>query len=146
LDRKEVARILRRPPRLNPALEKRCHRANNVLAGWYTDRTFVAKHRPLVLPIKATQQKRPSFWMLANRYAPDVYPGLILRELSRVGAVERLEDGRVRARRRRYRGRGFSNECLSQIRSRVRDLLLTTSRFAPSSKSEERNKRQQRPS
>jgi acyl-CoA synthetase (AMP-forming)/AMP-acid ligase II len=141
LDRKEVARILERPPRMNLALETRCQRANKVLAGWYTDRTFVANHRPLVLPIKAMQQERPSFWMLANRYAPDVYPGLILRELSRVGAVERLEDGRVRARRRRYRGRDFSDQHLSEIRSRVRDLLLATG-LAPSRKSKERNKRQ----
>jgi hypothetical protein len=143
LDRKEVARILKRPPRMSPALETRSHRANKVLAGWYTDRTFVENHRPLVLPIKTTQRKRPSFWMLANRYAPGVYPGLILLELCRVGAVERLEDRRVRARRRRYRGKGFSNECLSEIRSRVRDLLLLTG-FAPSRKSEERNKGQQR--
>ena len=40
--------------------------------------------------------------MLANRYAPDVYPGLILRELSRIGALEKLQNGKVRALMRRY--------------------------------------------
>ena len=102
LDRKEVGQILKNPPRVKPALETRC-RANKVLAGWYGDRTFVHMAKPLALPIKATERKRPSFWMLVNRYAPDVYPGLILSELSRVGALEKLQDGRVRARTRRYR-------------------------------------------
>jgi hypothetical protein len=115
LDRKEVAQILRHPPRVNPALETRC-RANKVLAGWYADRTFVHKARPLALPVKTTEGHRPSFWMLANRYAPDVYPGLILRELSRVGALEKLQDGRVRARMRRYRSRNASKRVLSEIR------------------------------
>lgn len=116
LDRKEVSRILKHPPRANPALEGRCHLANKVLAGWHTDRAFVHDGRPLLLPIKARERKRPSFWMLARRYAPDVYPGLILRELSRVGALERLHDGRVRPRMRRYRVK-------SQMRFRLQDLL-----------------------
>lgn len=102
LDRKEVARILKRPPRMAPALEARRHPANKVLAGWYGDRTFIHNQKPRVLPIKAADPKGPSFWMLASRYAPNVYPGLILRELSRVGALENLHDGRVRARKRSY--------------------------------------------
>ena len=101
LDRKEVGQILKSPPRVNPALETRS-RANKVLAGWYDDRAFVRNAKPLALPIKAAERSRPSFWMLANRYAPDVYPGLILRELSRVGALKKLQDGRVRALMRRY--------------------------------------------
>jgi uncharacterized protein DUF6502 len=101
LDRKQVARILKHPPRVDPALEARC-RINKVLSGWYEDRTFAHNAKPRVLPIKTTQRRRPSFWMLANRYAPDFYPGLLLRELSRVGALEKLQDGRVRARMRHY--------------------------------------------
>lgn len=102
LDRKEVSQILKGPPEVNRALETRC-RVNRVLAGWYDDRTFAYRSKPLALSIKGENRKRPSFWMLARRYAPDVYPGLILRELSRVGALEKLKDGRVRARIRRYR-------------------------------------------
>jgi hypothetical protein len=105
LHRKEVGQILRRSPRVDPGLETR-GRANKVLAGWHGDPTFAHKAKPLALPIKAAERKRPSFWMLANRYAPDVYPGLILRELARVGALKTLQDGRVRARMRRYRSKG----------------------------------------
>lgn len=121
LSRKEVSRILNDPPRVNPAWKGRCHLANKVLTAWYTDRAFVHDGRPLLLPIKATQRKRPSFWMLARRYAPDVYPGLILRELSRVGALEKSRDGRVRPRKRRYRVK-------SKVRLRVHDLLGDISR------------------
>jgi hypothetical protein len=109
LDRKEVGQILRCPPRINPALETRS-RANKVLAGWYDDRTFVHKARPLPLPVKAAERNRPSFWMLATRYAPDVYPGLVLRELSRIGALEKLQNGRVRALRRRYSDEGRTSD------------------------------------
>lgn len=124
LNRKQVARILKHPPRVDPALETRCHRANKVLAGWYEDRTFAQNNRPLVLPIKATEHKSPSFWTLANRYAPDVYPGLILRELSRIGALETLRDGRVRLRLRRYRVNRVNRVYLNEMRVRLQDLLL----------------------
>lgn len=121
LDRKEVARILKHPPRVDPALETRCHRANRVLAGWYEDRAFVHKNKPLVLPIRATERKSPSFWMLAKRYAPGVYPGLILRELTRIGALEKVHDGRIRPRLRRYRVKHLSNQHLSDMRSLVQE-------------------------
>jgi hypothetical protein len=101
LDRKEVARLLSRPPRTESRLEARSHPGDRVLEGWHSDRTFARKGRPLALSIKASRSKLASFWSLASRYAPGVYPGLLLRELLRVGAVEALRDGRVRARTRR---------------------------------------------
>ena len=123
LDRKQVAKILKHPLRVDPALETRC-RTKKVLAGWYGDRSFAHNAKPLELPIKTTERKRrPSFWILASRYAPDVYPGLILRELSRVGALEVLKDGRVRARMRHFKARSLTKETLREMRSRVKDLL-----------------------
>jgi hypothetical protein len=101
LDRKEVARVLGQPLRTQFRPEARSHPGDRVLQGWYSDRTFAGKGRPLALSIKASQSKLASFWSLATRYAPGVYPGLLLRELLRVGAVEALRDGRVRARTRR---------------------------------------------
>lgn len=124
LNRKQVSQILKHSPRVDPALKTRC-RANEVLAGWHGDRTFAPKAKPLVLPIKSTERKRPSFWMLASRYAPDVYPGLMIRELSRVGALQKLQDGRVRARMRHYRN-NISHEYWSEVRWRVQDLLRIT--------------------
>jgi Family of unknown function (DUF6502) len=123
LDRKQVAKILKHPPRVDPALETRC-RAKKVLAGWYGDRSFARNAKPLELPIKTTERKRrPSFWMLARRYAPDFYPGLILRELSRVGAVEKLKDGRVRVRMRHFTARSLTEQTLREVRSQVEHFL-----------------------
>ena len=100
LGRKEVARILKAP---DPSLRPLDHPANRVLEAWHTDGIFVVGNRPRSLPVKGGKSKRPSFWALATRYAPDVYPGLLLRELRRTGAVAELKDGRVQARMRCYR-------------------------------------------
>lgn len=125
VDRGEVARILKGPPRVDPGIDIRRHRVNKVLTGWYSDAHFVDKGRPLLLQVKASEHRQPTFWTLAKRYAPGVYPGLILGELVRVGAVVKLEDGRVRVRMRRYRTREFNDESLSEVGSRVRDLMQT---------------------
>ena len=124
VDRAEVTRILRGPPRVDPGLETR-RQVNKVLAGWHSDRDFVDENRPLTLRIKARNHGGKSFWALVNRYAPGVYPGLLLNELIRVHAVQRLKDGRVRVRMRRYRSGLLSDESLRQIGYRTRDLMRT---------------------
>jgi len=124
VDRAEVARILKRPPRVDSEIEARRH-VNRVLAGWYSDRDFVHGNRPLLLQIKANKHIRATFWTLVNRYAPGVYPRVMLDELVRVRAVRKLDDGRVQVRMRRYRAGEFSDESLRQIGSCVRDLMRT---------------------
>lgn len=123
LDRKAVSLILKSPPRMGPASETHSQCANRVLAGWHSDPAFAKDDTPRVLPIKSVGSKRPSFWTLARRYSPGIYPGLILRELCRVGAVEKVQGGRVRARTRRYRARELSDEHASEMDPRVRKLL-----------------------
>jgi uncharacterized protein DUF6502 len=125
IDRAEVSRILESPPAVGLALEARRNRANRVLVGWHSDPRFLDRDGPLVLPIKDEDRRRPSFWTLVNRYAPGVYPGLILSELFRVGAAEKLADQRVRARMRQYEAKHFSDEVLREMGTRVRDLLRT---------------------
>jgi hypothetical protein len=125
VDRGEVRRILEGPPRVGSALETRRHRANRVLAAWHSDQDFIARGEPLVLPIKVGDRRRPSFWKLVRRYAPGVYPGLILGELCRVGAAEKLADGRVRVRMLQYKAKEFSDKGLNEMGSRARDLLHT---------------------
>jgi hypothetical protein len=125
IDRGEVSRILGSAPAVGPVLEARRNRANRVLLGWHSDPRFLDRDGPLVLPIKHEDRRRPSFWTLVNRYAPGVYPGLILSELFRVGAAEKLNDQRVRARMRQYKAKDFSDEALTEMGARVRDLLRT---------------------
>lgn len=126
LDRAEVARILKDAPRVQPWIEMRRNRVNRVLAGWHLDRDFFAGSRPAILHIKQARPRRRTFWTLANRYAPGVYPGLILSELVRMGVVEKLTDGRVHVLTRRHRRAEFGNKTLSDLGARIRDLLQTT--------------------
>jgi len=130
VDRGEVARILNTRPAVGSTFETHRHRANRVLAGWYSDRSFIGNGVPLVLPIKSAERKHPSFWALARRYAPGVYPGLILSELCRVGAAEKLANGCVRVRMRQYKAQTFSDKSLNEMGSRARDLLQTMLRNA----------------
>lgn len=124
VDRAEVARILKRPPRVDPEVDTRRH-VNRVLAGWHGDRDFADGTRPALLSIKARERKHRTFWSLVQRYAPGVYPGLILRELLRVRAVAKLDDGRVQVRMRQYRAGEFSDRSLREMGSRLRDLMRT---------------------
>ena len=127
VDRHEVTRILkdrRKPGEVNDHR----HRVNRVLAGWHSDATYSCGGRPRVLSVKATkatEYKRSNFWALAKQYAPGVYPGLILRELVRVGAVEKLKNGRLRVRTRKYGAAEIGRESVSELGARVRDLINT---------------------
>jgi hypothetical protein len=127
VDRREVTRILRARHKPGEMNDHR-HRVNRVLAAWHSDATYSRGGRPRLLPVKATKArdyKRSNFWALAKRYAPGVYPGLILSELVRVGAVEELENGRLRVRTREYGAPEFSRESVSELGARVRDLIKT---------------------
>jgi hypothetical protein len=127
VDRGAVTRILKTRREAGEVDDQR-HRVNRVLAGWHSDPVYSRGGRPLLLPIKATkarEYKRSSFWALAKRYAPGVYPGLVLSELVRVGAVEEVQDGRLRVRTQEYRAAEFSRESVSELGGRVRDLMQT---------------------
>ena len=127
VDRREVTRILKARHKHGEVNDHR-YRVNRVLAGWHSDATYTSGGRPRLLPVKATKARdyrRSNFWALAKRYAPGVYPGLILSELVRVGAVEELENGRLRVRTREYGAAEFSRERVSELGARVRDLIKT---------------------
>jgi hypothetical protein len=74
--------------------------ATRLLSGWHQDADFAAaggRPRPL-----APAGAGASFEELARRYAPDVPPSAMLKELKRVGAVTEFADGRLQAARRYY--------------------------------------------
>jgi hypothetical protein len=127
VDRREVTRILKARHKPGEVNDHR-YRVNRVLAGWHSDATYSSGGRPRLLPVKATKNrdyKRSNFWALAKRYAPGIYPGLILSELIRAGAVEELENGRLRVRAREYGAAEFSRESVSELGARGRDLIRT---------------------
>jgi len=94
LTRVEVAALLKGGDRVAHTDRGR-HRAERVLAGWWSDDSFQdSSGVPAVLPLKGRVR---SFASLCRRYSGDLRPGAILEELLRAQAVRKLPDGRVEA-------------------------------------------------
>ena len=93
LSRKEVMRVrqLERPD--DREATESYNRAARVIAGWRRAEDFLnAEGQPAILPITGSGA---TFSELVKRFSGDVPVRAILDELIRVGAVARLEDGRV---------------------------------------------------
>lgn len=93
LSRKEVMRVRQLPrPDDRESIEK-YNRAARVIAAWLRESDFQdAEGEPASLPIAGPGA---TFSELVKRFSGDVPVRAILDELIRVGAVERLEDGRI---------------------------------------------------
>jgi hypothetical protein len=125
VDRHVVARFLRLAPNTDPTkLQTHRHRLNRILTQWYSDPDYSEGGKPRALEVRAGERRR-SFWSLSKTYAKDAYPPLILGELVKVGAVERLRDGRVRPRARTYKAMELDEQAVHDIGRRVRDLTRT---------------------
>ena len=143
--RNEVRRILDAPPGIDPGREMRRHRANRILAAWHDDPKYTdAEGRPKDLDVKPPRKKRRKkwqksqqksqetgnksqvhFWGLVQKYAPGVWPQLILDELLGVEAVRQLENKKLKVQMRSYGTSGVELEAIEEIGHRVRDLLGT---------------------
>lgn len=100
LTRKEVKRIRDVLAAGNCLDEVRSGAADAVLLGWHSDPEFQGGNGlPAILDIEGEDG---SFYALTRRYAGDLPPGAMVKELVRVGAVERLESGRLRLLRDHY--------------------------------------------
>ena len=100
LSRREVMRVRQLPkPDVTLSAEKH-NRAARVLAAWRREKPFLdAEGNPAALPMEGPG---PTFSELVNRFSGNVPPRAILDELTRVGAVEALDDGRLCLRARAY--------------------------------------------
>jgi hypothetical protein len=100
LSRKEVMRVRQHPRPDDRASSEKYNRAARVIAAWRRDRNFLdAEGKPALLPMAGPDV---SFSVLVKRFSGDVPVRATLDELIRVGAVERLEDGRVSLLTRSY--------------------------------------------
>jgi hypothetical protein len=100
LSRKEVMRVRKLPKPDDSASTERYNRAARVIAAWRRDKSFLdAEGQPAPLPMAGPDV---SFSELVKRFSGDVPVRATLDELIRVGAVERLEDGRVSLLTRTY--------------------------------------------
>lgn len=122
LPRSEVARILRSDDML-PRKSLGQHPARNVLAAWFDNPRFLtANGDPDSLPIFG---KRRSFEQLVIAYGRGIPVRAMLDELTKLDAVERLPDQRVRAKTRIPILTGMTSSAITVMGERTRDLLHT---------------------
>ena len=125
LSRKEVQSVLARiaSTKGDDASYERYNRAARVIAGWVRDRDFLdSAGNPLALN---QDDGDVSFNLLVRRHSGDVPARAILDELLRVGAVERLEDGRIRLVSRAYIPRTSDLDKLEILGTDTADLIHT---------------------
>ena len=123
LSRKEVLRVKRLPRPDDAGSEERYNRAARVISAWVRERRFSdGRGRPAALPLDGSG---PTFGELVKRFGGDVPHRAVLDELARVGAVERLEDGRIRLLARAYVPSSGEVEKIGILGTDVSDLIST---------------------
>src|SRR5512139_1422710 len=126
LSRKEVLRVQRLAAPDDAGAAARYNRAARVVAGWVRDSRF---HDETGTPRDLqTEGGRETFGDLVKSYSGDAPVRAVLDELVRVGAVTRLEDGRVRLAARSYIPRSSEIDKLGILGSDVADLIATIGR------------------
>lgn len=99
------------------------NRLARVLSGWYEHPDFTGGDgRPRRLTLSGPE---PSFAELARRFSGDIYPGIILDELQRVGAVRIGADGLVQPTTRRIMPSGAIGESMEYLGTMAFDILST---------------------
>lgn len=102
------------------------NRLARVLGGWYEHPDFTDRDgRPRRLPLQGPE---PSFPELVRRFSGDIYPGIILDELQRAGAVRIAQDGCVQVVSRRILPAASDDESLDRMGRVACDVLTTLER------------------
>lgn len=102
------------------------NRLARVLGGWFEHPDFTDRDgRPRRLPLQGPE---PSFSELVRRFSGDIYPGIILDDLQRAGAVRIGQDGCVQAVARRILPAGSDDESLERMGRVACDVLTTLER------------------
>lgn len=99
VDRHTVAALLKEPPNVDKGATARRDVLSRVIDGWFSDPEYSDKGNPRDLDIGDPNSKGRSVWTLVQRYAPGVWPRLIVDELIRVDYVDTLTNGQLRCRR-----------------------------------------------
>lgn len=122
LTRKDVQRLLAEPDEQGTPVDANYNRAARVLTGWVRDAEFAdAAAAPRALDVDGER----GFAGLVRRYSGDMPVRAVLDELLRVGAVQRLADGRIELRTRAYVPAQGDEEKLYILGHDVADLVAT---------------------
>ena len=122
LTRKEVQRLLQAPALEDTGTGERRNRAARVLTGWLRDPDFLdPQGDPRALDVDGER----GFAALVRRHSGDMPTRAVLDELLRVGAVDRLPDGRIALLARGYVPRQGASEMVDMLGADVADLIET---------------------
>ncbi len=123
LTRKEVQRLGRVSRLADRESEERYNRAARVIAGWRREREFLdAETRPAPLPMIG---ETGSFSALVRRFSGDMPARAVRDELERIGAVRKLDDGRVELLARAYIAKTSETDKLHILGTDVSYLITT---------------------
>jgi hypothetical protein len=92
-----------------------------VIEGWETD--HAQQGRPIDLEMGDPQSVAPSVWALIRRYAPDVWPRLVIDDLIHADLVETLTNSRLRLKPNARSRLAPSAQDLEQAAQRMHDLV-----------------------
>jgi hypothetical protein len=129
VDRHTVAAIVKQSPEVEPGFSSRRDSLSRVIDGWLLDPDYTEKGRPQVLDIGDPRSTGRSVWSLIQRYAPGVWPRLIVDEMIRLDYVDTLPSGQLRWREvlspkvlsRRLRSDGASQRMRDAMRALFHD-------------------------
>jgi len=96
VDRHTVAALLMEPPNIDTDVTSRRDAISRVIDGWLSDPEYNERGGPRDLDIGDPSSKGRTAWTLVQRYAPGVWPRLIVDELIRVDYVDTLPNGQLR--------------------------------------------------
>lgn len=123
LSRKEVGRVRQLPRPDDRAMAEKLNRAARVIAAWLREPDFLdSKDVPAVLPVEGSG---PTFTELVRRHSGDMPVRAILDELTRVGAIEKLEGGQLRLVAHSYIPQASEPEMLHLLGTDTASLIST---------------------
>ena len=124
IHRKEIARMRDSESPAGDDAAERIASSASVIAGWRRDNDFAdGRGLPAALPF---DEGEPNFIDLVRGYVGgDVPARAVLDELERVGAVDRLKDGRIRLLASAYTPTNTSAEGIAILGDDVSDLVAT---------------------
>ena len=130
VNRHMVTALLRNPPEVDGGLSARRDSMRRVIEGWLSDPEYSKNGRPKDLEIGDPSSQGRSAWTLIQRYAPGVWPRLIIDELIRVDYVDTRPNGRLRWRGS-ARGTSVSrHEARDTAGQRMRDAIRAAFRHS----------------
>jgi hypothetical protein len=119
LSRRDVSRIRKLLASEEPVDFSYMNSATRLLTAWHLDAAYLDKSgKPLEIPFAGD----PGFTTLVHKYAGDIAPITMVRELQRVGAVKELADGMLRVLKRFYMPLTLDADAVLRGGSVLRDL------------------------